>query len=71
MSRSLSKKKDFKGLSLKEKIKSYFKIMVISYKNPWRQRWDYLPMFLSIHQAIVVPFKLSYNFIYPVSILID
>lgn len=37
------------------------KSFVISCKNPLRQSWDLVPMMLSIYNAVVIPFDISFG----------
>lgn len=37
------------------------KSMLVSCRNKWRKMWDLIPMTLSIYNAILIPFIMSYS----------
>lgn len=35
--------------------------MIISFKNPFKAKWDLLPMLLSVYNAMLIPFQFSFG----------
>ena len=40
------------------------KRLVISFKNKWRSAWDFVPMGLSLYNAVTIPLALSFPLSY-------
>ena len=44
--------------------KRFLKRILISYKNDWRKRWDYLIMLLAMVNCIMVPLEIAVDLQY-------
>lgn len=40
------------------------KRMLISYKSTWRKMWTFVPMILSVYNALIIPFEFSFGLSY-------